>query len=128
MNEDDIGLFQSQDGGPSKVNFEVIDPTKVVYSIPRRLPYAQRPWLQAKLDEWCKSGIIEEVSSKNTGKIIHTSPIIEERKKIISGNFSHATESSSTTQLTAQIAKNHFWLNNVNNVNNFIQCKDINPY
>ena len=81
VNEDDIGLFQSQNGGPSKVNFEVIDPTKVVYSIPRRLPYAQRPWLQAKLDEWCKSGIIEEVTSENTGKIIHTSPIIIVPKK-----------------------------------------------
>ena len=41
-NEDDIGLFVSRDGGPSKVSFEVMDSSKVVYSIPRRVPYARR--------------------------------------------------------------------------------------
>ena len=81
VNEDDIGLFVSQDGGPSKVNFEVIDPTKVIYSVPRRLPYAQRPWLQSKLNEWCKNGLIEEVPPNKSNLTIHTSPILIVPKK-----------------------------------------------
>ena len=80
-NEDDIGLFKSQDGGPSKVKFEVIDPTQVVYSIPRRVPYARRAWLETKLNQWIKNGLIKEVSPNESQYTIMTSPIIIVPKK-----------------------------------------------
>ena len=80
-NEDDIGLFVSRDGGPSKVSFEVMDPSKVVYSIPRRVPYARRQWLEGKLRNWIENGLIEEVTPSQSKHTIMTSPIIIVPKK-----------------------------------------------
>ena len=77
--EDDIGLFRATDGGTSKVHFEVRDPSHVVYSTPRRIPYARRDWLVKKLEHWCKTGLIREV--KNEDGIVHVSPVLIVPKK-----------------------------------------------
>ena len=80
-NEDDIGKFISTDGGPDKVSFELINPSQVVYSIPRRVPYARRAWLEDKLNQWVKNGLIQEVSPNESRNTIFTSPIIIVPKK-----------------------------------------------
>ena len=78
-NEDDIGLFRATDGGTSKVHFEVRDHTHVVYSTPRRIPYARRDWLKQKLEHWCRTGLIQEVT--NEDEIVHVSPVLIVPKK-----------------------------------------------
>ena len=78
-NDDDIGLFRSTDGGPSKVTFSLKDPTKVCYSIPRRVPYARREWLEGFLNKLCQSGIITEILYSDDS--VHVSPIVIVPKK-----------------------------------------------
>ena len=78
-NDDDLGCFVSTDGGPSSVNFEVRDPTVFVHSIPRRVPYERRVWLEEKLEAMKRNGIIEEVQF--SGNSLQVSPIVIVPKK-----------------------------------------------
>ena len=86
--EDDLGCFVAQDGGPSTVNFEVRDPTVFVHSVPRRVPYQRREWLEEKLEAMIKTGVIEEV--KYSEVPLQTSPIVIVPKK--NGKFRMAVD------------------------------------
>ena len=79
VNDDDLGCFRSTDGGPSKVAFEVRDPTLFIHSVPRRVPYERRAWLEGKLEAMEKNGIIEEVHYSDTS--LQVSPIVIVPKK-----------------------------------------------
>ena len=72
--DDDLGCFESSDGGPSEVTFGVRDPKIFVYSVPRRVPYERRAWLEEKLKQMEKNGIIEEIHFSNSQ--VQTSPIV----------------------------------------------------
>ena len=88
LHDDDLGCFVATDGGPSKVNFEVRDPTLFVHSIPRRVAYERRTWLEDKLKAMEKTGIIDEVQYSQTS--LQTSPIVIVAKK--NGKFRMAVD------------------------------------
>ena len=79
LSDNDLGLFRACDDGPSTVTFHLKDPTKVCYSIPRRVPYGRREWLEQKLEDLEQADIIKEVTYGDD--IIHTSPIVIVPKK-----------------------------------------------
>ena len=77
--DDDIGKFTATDGGLSTVSFHLKEKTKVCYAIPRRVPHGRRRWLEERLEQLEKTGIIEEVTHSN--EVLHVSPVVIVPKK-----------------------------------------------
>ena len=79
QSEYDLGKFISRDGGPTTVSFHLKDPSKICYTVPRRVPHGRRSWLESKLKSLENAGIIEEVS--HVDGILHVSPVVIIPKK-----------------------------------------------
>ena len=77
--DEDLGKFCATDGGPSTVTFHLKDPSNICYSVPRRVPYGRRVWLEDKLRSLENAGIIKEVT--HVDGILHVSPVVIVPKK-----------------------------------------------
>ena len=78
-NDHDIGCFTATDNGSSKVKFHVIDNSETCYAISRRVPHAQRTWLEQHLEESCKNGVISEINYSDS--TVQISPVLIVPKK-----------------------------------------------